>query len=71
MRLKIQNQQILALPSVIDDIFENRSGKLRDHAIETLTNYIIENIPMFSEYPMKAIEEIAGRLDQRVFAYKD
>jgi hypothetical protein len=32
-RLKYQNQQILSTPSIIDDIFENKQGKLKEHAI--------------------------------------
>jgi len=32
---------------------------------------LVENISYFSEYPMRAIEEIASRLDQKTFEYKD
>ena len=58
-------------PSIIDDIFETKQGKLKDHALSKLTTYLIDHIDMFREYPIKAIEEIASRLDNRVYNYKD
>lgn len=71
------------MPSVIDDIFENRlvilnssnykysQGKLKDHALKQLSNYLADNISFFDDYPMKALEEIASKIDQRVFNYRE
>jgi CRP-like cAMP-binding protein len=59
------------MPSIIDDIFETKQGKLKDHAIGKLTTYLIDHVEMFKDYPIKAIEEIASRLDNRVYDYKD
>lgn len=47
------------------------NGKLSDVAIRQLTTYLIENIAYFNDYPMKAVEELASRLDQRIYSYKE
>lgn len=36
-----------------------------------LTSYLIDKIAMFKDFPIKAIDEIAGRLDQKIFDYQD
>jgi hypothetical protein len=38
-------------------------GKLKEHALKQLTNYLANNIPYFEDYPMKAIESIASKID--------
>ena len=43
--------------------FARRGGKITDHALGQLTSYLIESVTMFKDYPFKAIEEIASRLD--------
>lgn len=70
-RIKLHNQQVFSTPSIIDDIFESKQGKLKDHALGKLTTYLIDHVEMFKKYPIKAIEEIASRLDNRVYNYKD
>lgn len=47
------------------------NGKLSDVAIRQLTSYLIENISYFNDYPMKAVEELASRLDQRIYNYNE
>jgi hypothetical protein len=39
------------------------NGKLGEVAIRQLTAYLIENIQYFNDYPMKAVEELASRLE--------
>jgi hypothetical protein len=52
------------LPAIIDDIFENKAdGKFTNHQVERLTSYLAERVESFKEYPLKAIEEIAKRLE--------
>lgn len=70
-RIKLHNQQVFSMPSIIDDIFEAKQGKLKDHALSKLTTYLIDHVEMFKDYPIKAIEEIAIRLDNRVYDYKE
>lgn len=44
-----------------------RKGKLNEQNIKQLTTYLAENVRMFSNYPLKAIEELAIKFEQRIF----
>jgi signal-transduction protein with cAMP-binding, CBS, and nucleotidyltransferase domain len=52
-------------------VYSPLNGRLGEVAIRQLTTYLIENIPYFNDYPMKAVEELASRLEQRIYNYKE
>ena len=36
-----------------------------------LVSYLIEKIDLFGDYPMKAVEEIASRMEQKSYSFND